>query len=92
MQFLKTRKTVALVGAVVVVAIAAVGAYAYFTSTGSGTGSATVGLIRLGQSTRPALTLWLSVRSIRTRRWGLPGRSQTNSYHVKINERRSTST
>lgn len=43
MTFLKTRKSVALVGAVVAVAIAAVGAYAYWTTGGSGSGTADVG-------------------------------------------------
>lgn len=39
MKFIKSRKGVALLAALVVVAVAAVGAYAYFSATGSGTGS-----------------------------------------------------
>ena len=43
MTFLKQKKGIVALAAVVVVAIGAIGAYAYFTSTGSGAGSATVG-------------------------------------------------
>jgi hypothetical protein len=43
MTFLKTKKGVALLAALVVVAVSAVGAYAFFTASGTGTGSATVG-------------------------------------------------
>ena len=43
MNFLKSRKGVALLAMLVVAAVAAAGAYAYFTTTGSGSGTGTVG-------------------------------------------------
>jgi hypothetical protein len=42
-KFLKSKKSIALLAALVVAVAAAVGAYAYFTNNGSGTGSASVG-------------------------------------------------
>jgi hypothetical protein len=42
-RFLKSKKGLALLAALVVAIAASVGAYAYFTTTGSGTGSASVG-------------------------------------------------
>jgi hypothetical protein len=43
MKFIKSKKGIALLAAVVAVGVAAFGAYAYFTTTGSGTGTASVG-------------------------------------------------
>jgi archaellin len=43
MNFLKSRKGVALLAMLVVAAVAAVGAYAYFTSTGNGSGTGSTG-------------------------------------------------
>src|SRR5207248_2861641 len=43
MNFLKSRKGIALLAMLVVAAVAAAGAYAYFTTTGSGSGTGTVG-------------------------------------------------
>jgi hypothetical protein len=42
-KFLKSKKGLALLAALVVAVAASVGAYAYFTSTGTGSGSASVG-------------------------------------------------
>jgi hypothetical protein len=41
--FIKSKKGIALLATLVVLAAAAVGAYAYFTATGTGSGTATVG-------------------------------------------------
>ncbi|HUK44723.1 MAG TPA: hypothetical protein VLV28_05475 [Gaiellaceae bacterium] len=43
MKLIRSKKGIALLAALAVIAVSAVGAYAYFTSAGSGTGSATVG-------------------------------------------------
>jgi hypothetical protein len=43
MKFIKSKKGIALLAALAVIAVSAVGAYAYFTASGSGTGSASVG-------------------------------------------------
>jgi hypothetical protein len=43
MKFIKSKKGIALIAAVVAVAVAAFGAYAYFTTTGSGSGTANAG-------------------------------------------------
>ena len=43
MKFIKSKKSIAVVSAVAVLAVSAVGAYAYFTNSGSGTGTAQVG-------------------------------------------------
>jgi hypothetical protein len=43
MKLIKSKKGIALLATLVVVAIGAVGAFAYFTSTGAGSGSAAVG-------------------------------------------------
>lgn len=42
-KFLKSKKGLALLGAIIAAVAVAVGAYAYFTTTGSGQGNATVG-------------------------------------------------
>src|SRR5690242_9497011 len=42
-RFIKSKKGLALLAALVVAVAASIGAYAYFTSTGTGTGHATVG-------------------------------------------------
>jgi hypothetical protein len=43
MKFIKTKKGLAMLAALVVVAVSAIGAYAYFTSLGTGNGSAAAG-------------------------------------------------
>jgi hypothetical protein len=43
MKFIKSKRGIALIAAIVAVAAVAFGAYAYFTTTGSGTGDTTAG-------------------------------------------------
>ena len=55
MKLIKSKKGIALLGVLVIVAISAIGAYAYFTTAGTGTGTAPTGTgtTDIVRSTRP---------------------------------------
>jgi hypothetical protein len=78
-KFIKSKKGIALLAALVVAVVAAVGAYAYFTSTGTGTGSASVGSATnwvVGQTGSAGGALYPDA--------AIGGANiQTKSYHVK---------